>query len=178
MNDEEYEKRLREAADRSNRKKEERKKNYVPKDDYQPMAVPDPDLMDKYRLKVKIIRSGQGRSDQGLKGSAIICAIWNNTDRKIKAYIGNSYIINENNEQHNKEYDYEGYVVNNNFSLYPGAHIIKGDVFMEQYCGKISPGWIYGLEVKDYTNKMEYDVQFHLGNDWQWRYKCVNVSNC
>ena len=175
--EDDYSERVRAAADASNKRKEERKKNYTPLISCFTMADSDDPAMNGYDLKSMIIKTEELCLGYGKRGTLIVSGIWNNSVKKIAANMDNSYIINAEKEQHNLEYPYSGYSVTNRFSIHSGAHLIKGDVFTYKISGTPTPGWVYGLEMTDRTNHKAYDVQFMLGNDWKWRYANIDVSD-
>ena len=124
---------------------------------------------EKPEIRVTFIKAERVEVSPGLFGCSIKCAIWNDSPQKVTLMI-NSYVINDKREQHRPSISCSGYAVTGAVTIRPNAHVIKGDIFFEEYTGIASPGWIYGVEITDMLNK-EFDTEFELKADGEWQKK-------
>ena len=102
-------------------------------------------------------------------GCVIMCAIWNDSPKKISLRV-NSYVITDKREQHRPSTSCGGYNISGAVTIRPGTHVIKGDIFYEEYTGVLSAGWRYGVEITDMLNK-EFDTEFEVKADGEWQKK-------
>ena len=117
-------------------------------------------------INVTFIKAERKQVAADRKGCVIMCTIWNDSDKKVSLRV-RSYVINDKKEQHRAGASCRGYDVSGTVTIRPGAHVIKGDIFYEEYTGTLSAGWIYGVEIEDEHNR-DYDTEFELMPDGIW----------
>lgn len=124
-------------------------------------AIPD--------VRVTFIKAERKKVSVDRMGCVIMCAIWNNSPKKISLRV-NSYVITDKMEQHRPSTSCSGYNISGTVTIRPGAHVIKGDIFYEEYTGMMSVGWIYGVEIVDESG-YEQDTEFEMKPDGEWQVK-------
>lgn len=121
-------------------------------------AIPD--------IRVTFIKAERKKIYSDRIGCVIMCAIWNDSTKKISLSV-HSYLINDKREQHRRSDSCRGYDISGAINIRPGAHVIKGDIFYEEYTGVLSAGWIYGVEIVDERGN-ELDIEFEMKPDGEW----------
>lgn len=123
------------------------------------------------KVKVTFIKTGRMKTSSDRTQIVLMCAIWNNSSQKVSLGV-NSYVINNKREQYRSNGSLNGYDVSAFVDIRPNAHVIKGDIFYEEYTGTASPGWIYGVEIVDLKEiNIQYDTEFELKRDGVWQEK-------
>ena len=120
-------------------------------------------------IRVTFIKAERKKVSADRTGCVIMCAIWNDSPKKISLRV-NSYVITDKREQHRPSTSYSGYNISGIVTIRPGAHVIKGDIFYEEYTGALSPGWIYGVEIVDERGNELY-TEFEMKPDGEWQMK-------
>ncbi|MBR1524600.1 MAG: hypothetical protein IJ641_09130 [Lachnospiraceae bacterium] len=123
-------------------------------------------LAGKTDIRVTMIQTERKRLSDDRVCCIITSAIWNDSPQKACLSV-NSYIINNKREQHQRDRGCPGHDISGFVNIQPDAHVIKGDVFFEEYTDIVSAGWVYGIEITD-TNWNVYDIQFELNANGKW----------
>ena len=124
-------------------------------------AIPD--------VRVTFIKAGRKKVSADRMGCVTMCAIWNDSPKKISLRV-NSYVITDKREQHRPSTSCSGYNISGTITIRPQAHVIKGDIFYEEYTGMLSAGWIYGVEIVDERGN-ELDTEFEMKPNGEWQVK-------
>lgn len=98
----------------------------------------------------------------GGRGCTIYCGLWNPSEYPLDIEIIDSFIINEQREQHRKDSFLTGFIVDGNVTIQPNATVRRGEIYLESTSGNLCPGWRYGIEVKNkktgQTHRTVYEV--------------------
>ena len=126
-------------------------------------------------LKISIYKSEKSQYENGGDGCTIYCALSNMSNKPIKIEIAKSFVINEKGEQREHDFFLTGFIVNGEIMIQPGAHVVRGEIFLKNNSGELCPGWRYGINIIDSNTRQQMDVIFLMNDNGSWGLLQENV---
>ena len=126
-------------------------------------------------VKTNIIESEKTEYPSGDKGCTIYCSIKNSMNQKIDIEIKDSFIVNNQGEQHIKENYLTGYIVDGENTIQAQVMLVRGEVYIEETSGELQPGWVYGISILNKATEETYEWLFQFDDNNQWT--CISFDS-